>query len=108
MSAETFHEEPRVLDTLVSFDEDRATGELIIKREQEIDDAWLSEVRKQKIDSANQKAGDFYHVASIPVEVVDELYRLYGFDVMTAPVRETLKMLQRYALDDFILTNKKI
>jgi hypothetical protein len=47
-------------------------------------------------------------VASIPVSVVDELYQKYGFDVMTAPVRETLKMLQRYALDDFILTNKRI
>jgi ABC-type microcin C transport system permease subunit YejB len=108
MSSETFHEEPRVLDTLVSFDEDRSTGDLIVKREQEIDDDWLSEIRKQKIDSANQKAGDFYHVASIPVEVVDELMRRYGFDVMSAPVRETLKMLQRYDLDDFILTNKKI
>jgi hypothetical protein len=108
MSAETFHEEPRVLDTLVSFDEDRSTGELVIKREQEIDDDWLSEIRKQKVDSVNQKAGEFMHVASIPVEVCDELYRRYGFDVMTAPVRETLKMLQRYALDDFILTNKKI
>jgi ABC-type microcin C transport system permease subunit YejB len=108
MSAETFHEEPQVLDTLVSFDEDRTTGDLIVKREQEIDDDWLSEIRKQKVDSVNQKAGDFYHVASIPVEVVDELMRLYGFDVMTAPVRETLKMLQRYALDDFILTNKRI
>jgi ABC-type microcin C transport system permease subunit YejB len=108
MSAETFHEEPQVLDTMVSFDEDRTTNELIIKREQHIPDDWLSEVRKQKVDSANQKAGDFYHVASIPVEVVDELMRRYGFDVMTAPVRETLKMLQRYALDDFILTTKRI
>jgi hypothetical protein len=108
MSAETFHEEPRVLDTLVSFDEDRSTGQLIIKREQEIDDAWLSEIRKQKIDSVNQKSGEMMHVASIPVEVCDELYRLYGFDVMTAPVAETLKMLQRYSLDAFILTNKSI
>jgi ABC-type microcin C transport system permease subunit YejB len=108
MSAETFHEEPKVLDTLVSFDEDRTTNELIIKREQHIPDDWLSEVRKQKVDSVNQKANDFYHVASIPVEVCDELKRRYGFDVMTAPVRETLKMLQRYSLDDFILTNKKI
>jgi ABC-type microcin C transport system permease subunit YejB len=108
MSAETFHEEPQVLDTLVSFDEDRTTNELIIKREQHIDDDWLSAIRKQKVDSVNQKTGDMYHVASIPVEVVDELYRRYGFDVMTAPVRETLKMLQRYALDDFILTNKSI
>jgi hypothetical protein len=108
MSAETFHEEPQLINPLVSFDEDRSTGDLIIQRSQEIPDDWLSEVRKQKVDSANQKAGDFYHVASIPVEVCDELFRRYGFDVMTAPVRETLKMLQRYALDDFILTTKRI
>jgi hypothetical protein len=108
MSAETFHEEPQVLDTLVSFDEDRTTNELIIKREQHIPDDWLSEIRKIKVDSVNRKSGEMLHVAAIPAEVVDELYRLYGFDVMTAPVPETLKMLQRYALDDFILTNKRI
>jgi hypothetical protein len=108
MSAETFREEPKLLDTLVSFDEDRTTNELIIKREQHIDDDWLSDIRKQKVDSANRKSGEMLHVASIPVEVCDELYRRYGFDVMTAPVRETLQMLQRYALDDFILTNKRI
>jgi hypothetical protein len=108
MSQETFREEPKLLDTLVSFDEDRSTDELIIKREQHIPDDWLSEVAKQKVDSANQRTGDFYHVASIPVEVVDDLLRTYGFDVMNAPVRETLKMLNRYALDKFILTNKRI
>lgn len=108
MSEETFREEPKVLDTLVSFDNDPSTDDLIIKREQHIPDAWLTEVAKQKVDSANQRAGDFYHVASIPVSVVDDLMLRYGFDVMNAPVRETLKMLQRYALDDFILTNKRI
>ncbi|MHC2284432.1 hypothetical protein [Bradyrhizobium barranii] len=107
MSTE-FYEEPKVLDTLVSFDEDRSTGDLIIQRSQEIPDDWLSEVRKQKVDSANQKAGDFYHVASIPVEVVDELMRRYNFDVMSAPVRETLSMLKRLELDDFILTTKRV
>lgn len=107
MSTE-FYEEPKVLDTLVSFDEDRSTGDLIIQRSQEIPDDWLSEVRKQKVDSANQKAGDFYHVASIPVEVVDELMRRYNFDVMSAPVRETLSMLKRLELDDFITTTKRI
>jgi hypothetical protein len=108
MSAETFREEPKVLDTLVSFDEDRTTNELIIKREQHIPDDWLSDLRKQRVDSANQKTGEMLHVASIPVEVCDELYRRYGFDVMTAPIEETLKMLQRYSLDAFILTNKSI
>lgn len=108
MSAETFREEPKVLDSLVSFDEDRTTNELIIKREQYIPDDWLSEIAKEKIDSKNRPTGDFHKVATIPVEVVDELMRRYGFDVFTAPARETLKMLDRYALDNFITTNKRI
>ena len=108
MSAENFYEEPQLLDSRVSFDEDASTNDLIIKREQHLPDDWISDLRKQKVDSVNQRSGDFLHVASIPVEVCDELKRLYGFDVMTAPVRETLKMLQRYQLDVFITTNKRI
>lgn len=108
MSAETFREEPKLLDSLVAFDEDRSTGNLIIKREQHLPDEWLSDLRKAKVDSANQRSGDMLHVASIPVEVVDDLMRLYGFDVMNAPVAETLKMLKRYELDIFILTNKRV
>lgn len=108
MSAESFYEEPRVLDTLVSFDEDPVTNQLLIKREQHIPEEWLSHIRKQKVDTANERIGDgFYPVASIPVEVVDELLRRYNFDVLAAPIAETLKMLDRLALDDFILTNKR-
>ena len=108
MSAESFYEEPILLDTLVSFDEDRSSGELIIKREQQIDNDWLSEISKEKVDSLHTPTGDFYRVASIPVAVVDDLLLTYGFDVMNAPVRETLAMLKRYALDKFITTNKRI
>jgi hypothetical protein len=108
MSAETFHEEPQVLDSLVAFDEDRSTNELVIKREQHLPDNWLADVARAKVDSARQRTGDFYHVASIPVSVVDDLMVTYGFDVMNAPVRETLAMLKRYELDKFILTNKRI
>jgi hypothetical protein len=108
MSAENFYEEPQVLDTLISFDEDRSTNGLLIKREQHIPDDWLSEIAIQKVDSVNQRCGDFYPVATIPVEVVEALRLNYGFDVMTADIRETLKMLNRYALDHFILTNKRI
>lgn len=108
MSAETFYEAPRVLDTLVSFEEDASTNQLLIRREQELPDWWLSEVRKAKVDTKNDRIGDgFYPVASIPVEVVDELERRYNFDVFKAPVAETLKMLDRLALDAFILTTKQ-
>lgn len=108
MSAENFFEEPKVLDSLVAFDEDRSTGDLIITRTQDIPDNWLSEVARQKVDSKHTPAGDFYQVASVPVEVVDELYRRYGFDFMNAPARECLKMLDRYAFDNFITTSKRI
>ena len=108
MSAETFFEEPTLLDTLVSFDEDNSTGNLIIKREQYIPDDWMSEIAKIKVDSKHTPAGDFYPVATVPVEIVDELKRRYGFDFMNAPARECLKMLDRYAFDNFILTTKRI
>lgn len=108
MSAETYYEEPHVLDSLVSFDEDRSTGELLIKREQYIPDDWMAEVSKQKIDSKHTPAGDFYQVASVPTEVVDALLRDYGFDFMNAPARECLRMLDRYAFDNFITTTKRI
>lgn len=108
MSAETFYEEPQLLDTLVSFHEDRTTNALTIGYEQEIPDDWLAEMARMKVDSLNTPCGDFYHVASVPVAVVDDLRIRYGFDVMTADHRETLKMLNRYALDHFILTNKRI
>ena len=108
MSNETFFEEPKLLDSLVAFEQDRASDDLIIKREQHLPDEWLSDLRKQKVDSVNQRSGDMLHVAAIPVEVVDDVYRMYGFDIMTAPVPETVKMLKRYALDIFILTNKRV
>jgi hypothetical protein len=106
MSAETFYE-TNVLDTLISFDEDMSTGELIIKREQEIPDWWLAEManlQTGKLDAT----GDFLHVAAVPVAVVDDLLFTYGFDVMNAPIAETVAMLRKYALDKFIMTSKRI
>jgi hypothetical protein len=108
MSKETFYEEPVLLDTLVAFDEDRSTNELIIKRTQEIPDEFLTSLQHERLDSIATPSGEMHRVASIPVEVVDDLLRKYGFDVMTAPARETLSMLRRYALDKFITTNKRI
>jgi hypothetical protein len=103
-----FYEEPTVLDSLVSFDQNDADERLIIKRTQEIDDSFLRGLADERLASTNQRANDFYHVASVPVEVVDELMRRYGFDVMAAPVKETLRMLRRLDLDHFIATQKRI
>jgi hypothetical protein len=103
-----FYEEPTVLDSLVSFDQNDADEKLIIKRTQEIDETFLKDLADKRLASTNDRANDFYHVASIPVEVVDELLRRYGFDVLTAPVRETLAMLRRLDLDKFLATQKRI
>jgi hypothetical protein len=107
MSAETFFEEPKVIDTLISFDEDMSSGALIIKREQEIPDWWLAELAQLETGRLDP-TGNFLHVAAVPVAVVDDLLFNYGFDVMNAPIAETVAMLRRYALDKFILTTKRI
>ncbi|WP_368508095.1 hypothetical protein [Bradyrhizobium lupini] len=106
MSAETFYE-TNVIDTLISFDEDMSTGELIIQREQEIPDWWIADMMQLHTGKLD-KTGDFLHVAAVPTVVVDDLLFNYGFDVMTAPIAETVAMLRRYALEKFILTSKRI
>lgn len=109
MSAETFFEEPHLLDSLVAFDE-TTDGELIMQTSQELPDDWLSEIAKQKVDSANHKMGDFYHVASIPADVIVYIKNIYGLDIMAPGVKfdEIKKALERYSLDHFILTTKTI
>jgi len=100
--------EPFVIDKLVSFDNDRSTGDLIIKHEQYIPDDFVADLKAQKIDTLHEPMGDFLHVASIPTSVAEDLLRKYNFDVMKEPIPETLKMLKRLHLDAFIATNKTI
>jgi hypothetical protein len=107
MSAETFYEEPTVLDQLIAFDEDMSTGDLIVRREQEIPDWWLADMAQLETGRLDP-TGNFLLAASVPTAVVDDLLLKYGFDVMNEPIAETLKMLRRYALDRFILTSKRI
>lgn len=107
MSAETFYEEPKLIDELISFDEDMSTGDLIIKREQEIPDWWIADMMQLHTGKLD-KTGDFLHVAAVPVVVADDLLFNYGFDIMSAPIAETVAMLRRYALEKFILTSKRI
>lgn len=107
MSDKTFYEEPTVLDTLVSFDQDRTTNDLIIKRTQEVPDDWRMANRATREESTHRRT-DFEPVASIPVEVADFLLRVFNFDVMREPFKATIAMLKKHHLDDFILTNKQL
>jgi hypothetical protein len=100
--------QPQIIEKLVTFDEDKSTGDLIVHHTQELPDDYLSSLRANKIDPANGRMGDMYLVASVPTAIVDELLRRYNFDVMREPVRETMKMLRKLHLDLFIQTTKRI
>lgn len=108
MSSDTFYEEPRLINPLVAFDQDADGKNLQIITTQEIPDSFLQDLADKRLASTNARANDFYHVASIPIGVVDHLLEHYGFDVMTAPIRETLAMLKRLDLDQFLATQKRI
>ena len=108
MSSDTFYEEPKLLNTLVSFDQDADGKTLYITKNQEVPDSFLADLADRRLASTNMRANDFYLAASIPIAVVEELLTNYGFDVMTAPISETMAMLRRRDLDQFIATQKRI
>lgn len=108
MSQETFYEEPQLINSLVSYDQDADGKNLYVTKSQEIPDDFLSDLADKRNASTNERANDFYHVASVPIAVVDHLLTNYGFDVMNAPVRETIAMLKRLELDHFLATQKRI
>lgn len=88
--------------------EDRSDNSLTVKQEQFIPGWFLDDLADERQASTNTRAGEFHCVAAIPEVVVIDLKQKYGFDVLTAPVRETLAMLRRRDLDLFIATNKRI
>jgi hypothetical protein len=108
MSKETFYEEPTVLDTLVAFDEDRVTKQLIINRTQEIPEDFLEQNKRIREGTALDRSGNFMPVASIPVEVADWLLRELNYDVTKEPFKRTVAMLKSQGLDAFVLTNKSL
>jgi hypothetical protein len=97
--------ELKLLDSYTEFD-DTADG-LLIKRAQEIPDDFISNLKKQKVESANRREGNFMHVASIPV-IIHEKWLKDGFDCTREPYKETLKRLRNEGLDAFIVTNKRV
>jgi hypothetical protein len=108
MSSDTFYEEPQLINSLVSFEQDADGRSLYVNTTQEIPDSFLDDLADRRLASTNTRANDFYLAASIPIAVVEDLLTNYGFDVMTAPIRETMAMLKRRELDQFIATKKRI
>lgn len=99
-----------LFDQLVSFDEDHHSGKqdtLIIKREQEIPDEYVSGLKREKIDTLHTPTGDLYRVASIPVVIVDKWAR-EGFYLQEHTAQEILARLRKDQMDAFITTTKRI
>jgi hypothetical protein len=102
-----FFEAPKLVDGLVSFEEDPAANALLIKRTQEVPDDWRMNNRKIREDSVHRRT-DWEPVASIPIEVADWLLRELHYDVMREPFKRTIALLKEHHMDDFILTNKQL
>jgi hypothetical protein len=88
--------------------EDRSDNSLTVRQEQFIPGWFLDDLADERQASTNQRAGEFHHVAAVPEAVVWDLKQKYNFDVLNAPVRETLAMLRKRDLDMFIATRKRI
>jgi hypothetical protein len=95
-------------DEEVSFGQDRATNDLIIKRHQYIPDDFVAALKAGKMDSLNRPSGDMLHTMSVPVSVIEDIKANFGFDMMEEPQRRSMTMLRALGLDAFILTNKTI
>lgn len=102
--------EPILLDQTVDFDEDHEGGKqnkLIIKRQQDIPDEFVSQLKRDKIDTLHTPTGDFYRVATIPVALVEQWQR-EGFDIHKEDARSILARLRKADMDAFITTRKSI
>jgi hypothetical protein len=98
-----------LIETLVSFDEDQTETcpTLVIKREQEIPDELISELKRDKIDPDHDRIGEFLHFATIPTVVVEKMMR-EGVDFNRATVKDIVQWLQKNQLDAFITTSKRL
>jgi hypothetical protein len=100
----------KLFDSEVTFDQDRTTNELIIKRHQYIPDDFIDDLKSNKMDSRNRRSGDMLLMASIPTSVVEFLKNdhYFQYDVMNEPISKTLKLLKVLGMDAFITSDKQI
>ena len=98
----------KILDINTDFvDGDDPRTQAGIIKAQEIPEDFVSDLKKQKLESKNRREGEFMHFARIPV-IVHEKWLREGFDCTRAPYKETQARLHREGLDAFIVTNKRI
>jgi hypothetical protein len=98
----------QIIDGTVDFHEVRSEpGKLVFDYKQDIPAEFLSDLKKAKADSTDEREGEFMHIAAIPV-VVHVMWLREGFDCTKAPIKETVKKLKAEGLDAFLVSNKRI
>ena len=80
---------------------------LLIKKHQELPDAYLKNLRDEKIASSGVREKEYMKVASIPVAVV-ETWLAHGYDIHKMTAKQILNKLRSEDLDVFITTTKSI
>lgn len=79
---------------------------LFVKKGQHISDDFLTRNRDLRFDS-KKRAGDFHHLASIPVVVVEKWLK-EGFDIYREPAKAIVKRLKQENLEAFLTSNKSV
>ena len=84
-------------------------GNLLRQDSQHISDTLLTSLKHKRHETASQLEGDFMHVASIPVIVVQK-WQKEGFDIMQPGVtyKEIVARLKAENLDGFLATDKSV
>lgn len=93
----------QLIDKLVDFGQ--AAGENYVRSTQEIPDDYISQLKRDKINSDHNATGELHRVASVPTIVAD-LWLKQGFDIYREDADAIVKRLQREGLDAFITSNK--
>jgi hypothetical protein len=80
---------------------------LYIKKYQDIPESYLERNRMLRDHSANNTAGEYHQVASIPEVLVDQWLR-EGFDVYKESPKAIVARLQKEGLTSFLTSKKRI
>ena len=84
-------------------------GNLVRQDSQHISDTLLTSLKDKRHETASQLEGDFMHVASIPVIIVQK-WQKEGFDIMQPGVtyKEIVARLRAENLEGFLATDKSV
>jgi hypothetical protein len=80
---------------------------LVIKRQQEIPQSLIDDLKERRVNSDHKREGEFMLACSIPV-IIHEKWLREGYDCTREPARKTIARLKTEGLDAFIATNKQL